>query len=344
MSSSNNVVRAAVVQAASVAFDMEGSLAKVAKYCKEAAKNGAQLAVFPEAFLTCYPRGATFGVYLGNRTPEGRKLFQRYWESSVEIPSQTTATLGQIARENKLHLVIGVIERDGHTLYCTILFYNDAGEYLGKHRKLMPTAAERLVWGFGDGSTLPVYNTKVGKIGAVICWENYMPMLRMSMYSKGIQIYCAPTADFRDGWLASMQHIALEGRCFVLSCNQFARRSDYPPESEYPTMFENKDDPNAIVSRGGSCIINPMGQILAGPNYVEETVLYADLDLDEVVRGKFDFDVVGHYSRPDVFTLHVNEKPNSAVVSTSSFVGHNEEGRGNEDGINAKKCSGANEL
>jgi nitrilase len=198
-----------------------------------------------------------------------------------------------------------------------VLFFGPDGRYLGKHRKLMPTASERLIWGFGDGSTLPVFETPIGRVGAVICWENFMPLLRMTMYAKGIQLYCAPTADGRDSWLPSMQHIALEGRCFVLSCNQFARRSDYPDDYAAPQFG---DDPQTVVSRGGSCIVGPLGQILAGPNYESECILTADLDLDDVARGKFDLDVVGHYARPDVFQLRVNEQPTPPVIGVAGPV------------------------
>lgn len=304
--------RAAVVQAAPVAFEREQTLAKVRALTADAAGQGAQLIVFPEAFLSAYPRGSSFGAVIGARSDEGRNEFYRYWQSSVDVPGPTVEALAQIAAQNRVYLVIGVIERDGGTLYCTVLFFSPQGTYLGKHRKLMPTASERLVWGFGDGSTLPVFETPLGRLGAVICWENYMPLLRMTMYSKGIQLYCAPTADGRDTWLSTMQHIALEGRCFVLSCNQFARRSDYP--ADYATSFG--DDPQTILSRGGSCIINPLGQILAGPNYSEECILTAELDLDDIVRGKFDFDAVGHYARPDIFQLSVNEGAH-LPVSTS---------------------------
>jgi nitrilase len=184
---------------------------------------------------------------------------------------------------------------------------------MGKHRKLMPTAMERLIWGFGDGSTLPVFKTPLGKLGAVICWENYMPMLRMAMYAKGIELYCAPTADQRDTWIPTMQHVAMEGRCFVLSCNQFARRRDFPKDYR----AAQGDDPETIMSRGGSVIVNPLGQILAGPNYEDECILSADLDMADIARGKYDFDVAGHYARPDVFRLHVNEKPMPAVTSSA---------------------------
>lgn len=317
MSLQKALVRAAVVQAASVAFDRERTLQKVRALSADAARQRAQLVVFPEAFVSGYPRGLSFGAVVGARTPEGREDFRRYFESAVDVPGPAVETLAGIAAEQQVYLVIGVIEREGGTLYCTVLFFAPDGRYLGKHRKLMPTASERLIWGFGDGSTLPVYETPLGRLGAVICWENYMPLLRMTMYAKGIQLYCAPTADGRDSWLPSMQHIALEGRCFVLSCNQFARRSDYPADYAAPQFG---DDPQAVVSRGGSCIIGPLGQILAGPNYESECILTADLDLDDIARGKFDLDVVGHYARPDVFRLHVNEQPTPPVVGASGAI------------------------
>ena len=308
---SSIIVHAAVVQAAPVAFDRERTLEKVASLTTEAADRGAQLVVFPEAFVSAYPRGLSFGAVVGDRTREGREQYRRYWESAVDVPGPAVETLAGIAAKSKIYLVIGVIERDGGTLYCTVLFFAADGRYLGKHRKLMPTASERLIWGFGDGSTLPVFDTPFGRLGAVICWENYMPLLRTAMYAKGIQLYCAPTADGRDTWAATMQHIALEGRCFVLSCNQFCRRSDYP--ADYPTTFG--EEPDTVISRGGSCIISPLGQMLASPDFSGECVLTADLDMGEIARGKFDFDVVGHYARPDVFRLHVNERAQSAVVT-----------------------------
>jgi nitrilase len=300
----------AVVQAAPVVFDTAGTLEKVETRTAEAAGRGARLVLFPEAFLGGYPRGLSFGATVGNRTAEGREEYRRYWESAIEVPGVASARLGEIAARHRVFLVIGVIEREGGTLYCTVLFFGPDGGYLGKHRKLMPTASERLIWGFGDGSTMPVLDTPLGRIGAVICWENYMPLMRAAHYAKGVQLYLAPTADGRDTWFATVRHIAVEGRCFVLSCNQFCRRSDYPPG--YASPFG--DEPDAVMSRGGSCIVNPLGEVLAGPNYEGEAVLVAQLDLADIARGKFDFDVVGHYARPDVFKLCVNEKPASPVV------------------------------
>jgi predicted amidohydrolase len=301
---------AAVVQAAPVAFDVEATLEKVDRLTAESAAGGASLVVFPEAFVSCYPRGLTFGAAVGSRTAEGRAWYRRYWESSIEVPGRVVDRLGAIARDHGVHLVIGVIERDGGTLYCTACFLGPSGALLGKHRKLMPTAAERLVWGYGDGSTMPVLDTPLGRLGAVICWENYMPLLRMSMYAKGIQLWCAPTADARDTWVATMRHVACEGRCFVLSANQFARRSDYP--DDYP--LEADGGPDAILCRGGSVIVSPLGDVLAGPAVDGETIVRAEIDLDHVAEGKYDFDVVGHYARPDVFRLSVNERPAPAVV------------------------------
>jgi len=302
---------AAVVQTSPVVFDLEGTLAKVRDFTAEAAKSGAKLVVFPEAFISAYPKGLDFGARVGSRTPEGRNDFRRYFESAIDVPGPAVDVLCKTARENKVHLVIGVIEREIGTLYCTVLFFAPDGTFLGKHRKLMPTAMERIVWGFGDGSTMPVFNTGLGTLGAVICWENYMPMLRMAMYAKGIQLYCAPTADDRDTWLSSMQHVALEGRCFVFTACQHLRRGNCP--ADYAAVQGN--DPATVIMRGGSAIIGPLGQVLAGPLYNEDGILKADIDLGEIARSKYDFDVVGHYARPDVFTLHVNERPARPVVT-----------------------------
>lgn len=304
----------AVVQAAPVAFDRARTVDKVADLARDAARQGAQLVLFPEAFVSAYPRGLDFGAVVGARTEAGREDFRRYWESSLEVPGPDCDRLAAVARENAIYLVIGVVERDGGTLYCTVLFFAPSGQYLGKHRKLMPTASERLVWGYGDGSTMPVYETPLGRVGAVICWENYLPLMRAAMYGKGIQIYCAPTADSRDSWTATMRHIACEGRCYVLGCNQFSRRSDYP--ADYRSPFG--DAPETVLSRGGSCIVDPMGNLLAGPVFDREAILTAEVDLSEVVKGKFDLDVVGHYARPDVFQLKVDERPKVPVSLVST--------------------------
>ncbi|HRO58087.1 MAG TPA: nitrilase-related carbon-nitrogen hydrolase [Burkholderiaceae bacterium] len=300
----------AVVQASPVAFETEATLVKLDQKTGEAAELGARLVLFPEAFVGGYPRGMDFGTTVGNRSPEGRALFADYWRAAIDIPGPAMVRMGEIAARHQVYLVVGVIERSGGTLYCTVVFFGPNGSYMGKHRKLMPTGAERLIWGYGDGSTMPVFDTPLGRIGSVICWENYMPLMRAAHYAKGVQLYLAPTADGRDTWLATMRHIALEGRCFVLSANQFCRRSDYP--TDYPS--ELGDDPERIVSRGGSCIISPLGEVLAGPDFDGERVLVAPVDLADIARGQFDFDAVGHYSRPDVFQLTVNEQPANPVT------------------------------
>jgi nitrilase len=290
-------VRAAVVQAASVAYDPDATVAKAARLAEAAARDGAQLIVFPEAFVSAYPRGLGFGAVVGSRSDEGRDTFLRYWRSAIDVPGPHVDQLAEVAGDLRAFLVVGAVEREGGTLYCSVLFFEPEGTLLATHRKVMPTGSERLIWGFGDGSTLIVHDTAIGRMATAVCWENYMPLLRARLYRQNVQLWLAPTADARDVWIASMRHIAVEGRCFVLSCNQYARRSDYP--DDYDASFGDGADP--VVTRGGSCIIDPFGNLLAGPNYGEEAILVRDLDLGETIRGKFDLDVAGHYSRSDIF-------------------------------------------
>lgn len=309
-------VRVAVVQAGPVIFDRKRTLEKVAALARDATREGARLVLFPEAFVSAYPRGLDFGAVVGARSEKGREDFRRYWESSVDVPGPAVDELGRVARKNRIYLVIGVVERDGGTLYCTVLFFDPSGRFMGKHRKIMPTGSERLVWGFGDGSTLPVFETPLGKLGAVICWENYLPLMRAAMYAKGIEIYCAPTADCRESWIASMRHIAVEGRCFVLSCNQFNRRRDLP--ENYGAG--GSKDPDGVFTSGGSCIVDPFGNFLAGPNTEGEVILTAEIDRAQIIRGKYDLDVVGHYARPDIFQLHVDEEAKQPVTRRPRLV------------------------
>ena len=316
----DRVVRVAVVQAAPVAFELEPTLDRVAELAARAAADGARLVLFPEAFVGGYPKGLDFGTRVGRRTADGREWFRRYHAGAVEVPGPAIERLATIARDGGLTLVIGVIERDGGTLYCTALTIGPDGALLGRHRKLMPTAMERLVWGFGDGSTITVADTAVGRVGAVICWENYMPLLRTAMYAKGVQLYCAPTVDDRESWLPTMRHIAIEGRCFVLSASQLARRRDYP--ADYPLDAAlGWDEADAILIAGGSCIVSPFGEVLAGPARDSEAILVADLDRDDIARGTFDLDTVGHYARPDVFRLVVDERPKRPVVVAGGEAG-----------------------
>jgi nitrilase len=305
----SHALKAAVVQAAPVLFDTPKTLAKLAERTREAASMGADLVVFPEAFVGGYPKGLDFGARLGSRSAEGREEFRRYYESAIDLPGKDAARLGEIARANGVHLVVGVIERDGGTLYCTALTYGPSGGLLSKHRKLMPTALERLVWGFGDGSTIGVTETPIGRIGSVICWENYMPLLRAAMYAQGVELYCAPTVDDRETWLPAMRMIALEGRCFVISACQYLTRADAP--ADYAPIQGN--DPKTVLIRGGSCIIDPLGNVLVEPDFTGETIEVAELDRRIIARGKYDLDVVGHYARPDVFKLTVDTRPKRPV-------------------------------
>lgn len=303
---------AAVAQTATVLFDTAATVAKAETLMAEAAARGAQVLVFPEAFIGGYPKGADFHIFIGARTPEGRQDFLKYYEAAVALDGPEIARLAQAAGAHKLYVCVGIIERDGGTLYCTAVYLGPEGTVLGHHRKLMPTALERLVWGYGDGSTLKAVDTPFGRLGAVICWENYMPALRMAMYQQRVALYCAPTADDRDTWISTMQHVAMEGRCFVLSSCQHLRRAQLPMDALHNRLPEA---PDTLLMRGGSCIISPMGKVLAGPVYGEDALLTAEIDLNDIPRAQMDFDPVGHYARPDVFQLAVNTAPQRAVLA-----------------------------
>ncbi len=258
-----------------------------------------QLLVMPEAVLGGYPKGADFGARVGYRTEKGREEYLAYWQQAIDLDGPEVVALCELALRTTTDIVIGVIEREGTTLYCTALFISDKGELVGKHRKLMPTASERLIWGQGDGSTLSVIDASCGRIGGAICWENYMPLLRASMYTKGVQIWCAPTVDEREIWQVSMRHIAYEGRMFLISACQFQ------PNPNAPKANEPQQPP---LIKGGSVIVSPMGEILAGPVYDQDALICAEVDLTDIVKARYDLDVAGHYARPDVFQLHVDER------------------------------------
>ncbi|WP_340105756.1 carbon-nitrogen hydrolase family protein [Rhodohalobacter sp. 8-1] len=295
------------VQATPVIFDKQKTVEKATKLIKKAASENVKLLVFPESFIPAYPAGLGFGTVVGSRTDAGRDQFREYWEQSVDVPGPETVHLTELAKEHNMYIVMGVTERDAisKTLYCTLLYFSPDSGLMGKHRKLKPTAAERLIWGDGDGSTLSTFDTKIGKLGGLICWENYMPLARMAMYKKGVEIYVAPTADARDSWISTMIHIAREGRCYVIGCNQIINKSDYP---EHLKEHLAEDRPE-LLSRGGSVIVSPMGEVLAGPLYDNEGLLTAEANLKELVRSKMEFDVIGHYSRDDVFEFGVTDQP-----------------------------------
>lgn len=309
---------AAVVQAGSIVMDREACVDKAVDLIRDAGRQGAQLILLPEGFVPAYPWGLSFGAPIGSRTAEGRQLFERYFANAVEVPSPELDQLCEAAKDAGAFVGMPVIEREGDlgrgTLYCTILYLGPDGSLLGKHRKLKPTAAERVIWGEGDGSTLTSVTTELGTIGGLICWENLMPMARMAMYGKGVEIYFAPTADSRESWQATIRHIACEGRCFVLGCNQYLTKEMYP--KDLPCIEDLAGMPE-VISRGGSAIVSPFGEYLAGPLFDEEGILTAEIDMAEIARGRFDFDVTGHYAKPDVFRLIVDESEKKAVVGGS---------------------------
>jgi nitrilase len=304
------MTRVGVVQAASIPFEPAATVAKADGLIMECAARGVELVVFPEAFVGCYPKGIGFGAVVGRRTGAGRELYQRYFDAAVALDGPEVASLVGASAKAGVFVVIGVIERFGATLYCTALMIDPVEGLAGIHRKLMPTGSERLIWGFGDGSTIGTVDSRAGRIGAVICWENYMPALRQAMYAQGVQIYCAPTADDRPTWIPSMTHIALEGRVFVLTACQAIQVGAYPDWYQE----ELAEDPASYLMRGGSAILAPDGAVLAGPVFDQEVILDAEINLADITRGHLDMDAVGHYSRPDVFELRVNARRQSAVV------------------------------
>jgi nitrilase len=303
--------RVAVVQAAAIAFDTAATIARFGDLLRRAATPGVELVLFPEAFVPGFPSGLDWGgPATGIRLNDGQEPFLRYAKSALVVPSAETAAMGAHVAEAGVFVVVGIIERIGSSLSCSILHFNKTGAIVHVRRKLMPTMAERTIWGQSDGASLAVIDAGFARVGTVICWENYMPLLRQSIYAQNVEIYCAPTADDLPVWVSSMQHIALEARCFVLSANQFTRRSDFPADyGDFPS-----DDPDFIVSHGGSCIIDPFGTLLAGPIFDKEAILSAELDADQIIRGRFSFDVSGHYARPDVFQLSVDRRPRSTVI------------------------------
>ncbi|WP_270164415.1 carbon-nitrogen hydrolase family protein [Paenibacillus sp. SYP-B4298] len=312
---SGQKVRAAVIQSAPMLFDKSSALDKLSIWAARAAEQGAGLVVFPEVFVPGYPRGLSMGARVGSRSAEGRLDWARYWESAINVPGAECRQIGALARQHRLHLAVGVVERDTEysraTLYNTILYFGPDGSLLGKHRKLVPTGSERLLWGQGDGSTLTVIDTPFGRIGGLICWENYMPLARTAMYAKGIDILLTPTADARETWQSTIRHIACEGRCYVLSSNQYVTKDMYPQDL---ACYDDIAADEATLCNGGSAIVDPLGNYAAPPLYDEEGMLLADLDMAKVVQSRYDFDAVGHYSRPDVFQLYVNEAKQPGVT------------------------------
>ena len=299
-------IKVAVVQDAPMFFNKEATIQKVETIVKQYASSGCDLIVFPESFIPGYPRGFSFGATIGNRKDEGRQHYADYYNNSVDLESDYLTRLETLAREQNTYIVIGVTEKQqtNGSLYCSMLYISPTHGLLGVHRKIKPTGTERLIWAEAGAESLVTFNTKIGKLGGLICWENYMPLARMSMYLKGVEIYIAPTADSREQWTATMQQIALEGRCFVLGCNQYMTTSMYPEKykDEVASQPEN-------FCPGGSVIVSPLGNIIEGPLFDKAGVLVAELDLEAIKRSKLDFDVIGHYARNDIFDFRVKGQP-----------------------------------
>jgi len=288
------MLKVSVAQLGSVLFDTHATLDRMEAICRQAAAAGARLIVCPEALVGGYPKGLSFGAVVGSRSEGGRDLFLRYSNAAIRVPGPETERIAAWSEELDLHIVTGVIERDGGTLYCTSLVFSPDSGLISKHRKLMPTGSERLLWGLGDGSTMQVADTAIGRIGVAICWENYMPLYRQHLYNQGVELWCAPTVDSREIWQASMRHIAYEGRCFVLSACQSLTKADWPQDL--------REQGGEIEGR--SLIVSPFGEVLAGP-IAGTGLLTADINLDDITRGKYDLDVAGHYNRPDIFDLRI---------------------------------------
>ncbi len=293
-------MKVAVIQGSPVLFNKEATIQKAQAYISRVSDQSVDLMLFPEAFIPAYPRGLSFGAPVGIRHEWGKELWKIYWDNAVDIEAGELEPLQAAAINARSMVVIGIIEKSqGHgSLFCSLAFISAEGKLLGVHRKLKPTAAERIIWAEGDGTTLKTYDTAWGKVGGLICWENYMPLARMALYQQGLHVYLAPTADARNSWITTMRHIAMEGRCFVLGCNQFVTKSMYP--DDLPGIEELNNWPE-IMSSGGSVIVSPIGQILQGPIYDREEILIVDLDMDLITKSRMDFDVAGHYHRPDVF-------------------------------------------
>lgn len=299
-------LKVTLIQDSPVFFDKEKTLQKVEALTTKYAQSGSRLIVFPESFVPGYPRGFDFGTKVGARKEAGRDLYAMYYEQSFDLEGTDVPRLEALAKAQNTYVILGVTERKAKsgTLFCSMLYISPKAGLLGVHRKIKPTGFERVIWGESDGKDLVTFDTEIGILGGLICWENYMPLARMAMYQKGVQLYIAPTADSRDNWTATMKHIALEGRCFVLGCNQFFTKSMYSEP-----YYELAGDAPEMMCRGGSIIVAPNGDVLAGPLFDEAGALTAEIDLKEIVRSKLDFDPNGHYTRPDIFSFEAKGQP-----------------------------------
>jgi nitrilase len=314
MKDENTPLRVCAAQQAPVFLDREATLEKACDLIAEAAKNGAKLIVFPETFLPCYP--CWVWKIAAGESQQVEALYLEYLEHAVSVPGPVVDRLCKVAKQCAINVVMGISERNDEasrtTMYNTLLYFDETGRYLGKHRKLVPTGGERIIWGMGDGSTLDVYDFPFGRVGGLICWENYMPLARYAMYSRGPKIYVAPTWDRGEPWLSTVRHIAKEGRVFVIGV-AIAMHLDHLPDR---FEFKQRYDPtrnDGWINSGDSIIVDPSGKVLAGPLHNQEGLLYADLDLQHGHAIKWELDVCGHYARPDVFQLIVDREEKKIV-------------------------------
>ncbi len=302
----DNMIKVAAAQAAPHFLDRKKTVQKACDLIHQAGKNGAKLIVFPEAFISGYPDWVW--VVPNSNWDMLDELYKQLVENAVTIPDESTQQLCQAAQDAGVYVAMAVHERNseasGATLFNTLLYIDDHGTVIGKHRKLIPTGGERLVWGGGDGSTLPVFDTPFGKLGGLLCWENFMPLARQAMYSAGAQIYVTPTWDSSENWLNSLRYIAREGGMYIINVCQAFRMDDIPDHYEFKKLYTGDRE---WINGGNSCIINPHGEIIAGPLKNKEEILYAEIDLGLITKAKRMFDVTGHYARPDVFKYQINK-------------------------------------
>jgi len=304
----------AIVQNSPVYLNKAATIQKAVSLVNEVAENKANLVIFPEAYISGYPSWI-WRLRPGGDWDRNEKLHSMLLDSAISLDSDDLQPLFDAAKKNNITIVCGIHEKDSNlskaTLYNTVVVIGPNGQLLNRHRKLMPTNPERMVWGFGDASGLTVVDTPCGRIGTLICWENYMPLARYALYAQGIEIYIAPTYDSGDGWIGTMQHVAREGCCWVVGCGNAIKGCDFP--DNLPGKAELYSDPDEWVNPGDSVVIAPGGNIVAGPMRNEQGILYAEIDNKSVSLARRTMDVVGHYARPDIFTLHVNKQPQSPV-------------------------------
>lgn len=298
--------RIAVVQAAPVMFDKAACTVKAVELIRAAAAEGAELIVFPELFIPGYPYGMTFGFTVGSRTPEGRQDWKVYYDNSILVPGPETQRLAQAARAAGAWVSIGVSERDAvsATLYNSNLIFSPQGE-MTVHRKLKPTGAERVVWGDANRDYFPIAQTPWGPMASLICWESYMPLARVALYEQGVTLYLSPNTNDNEEWQATIRHIAIEGHCYFINCDMVFTRDDYPRDLHCPDEIARLPE---IVCRGGSCIVDPYGHYVTEPVWDREAIVYAQLDMEQVPASRMEFDGCGHYARPDVLKLTVDDR------------------------------------